>query len=165
MNVFLELVLLVFLVSSIVGTASEPYPVFGDELKQPSHSQSDTQAKDKKKSREKSIATDQSKLKNKSKSKKKAHTKTKTQKDRKKKSHSSNKYTGERGDFVFHEADLKNVLLFFARAYKLNIVIDPTVTGKVTCRLIDVPWDQALDLILRQHGLAVVNERILKIKK
>jgi type IV pilus assembly protein PilQ len=68
------------------------------------------------------------------------------------------KYKGEPGNFVFNNADLKNVLLFFARVYKLNIVIDPAISGKVTCRLLDVPWDQALDLILRQNGLALIKE-------
>jgi type IV pilus assembly protein PilQ len=66
------------------------------------------------------------------------------------------KYTGQRGDFIFHEAELKNVLLFFSKTYKFNILIDPDVSGKVTCRLINVPWDQAMDLILKQHGLAAV---------
>lgn len=69
------------------------------------------------------------------------------------------KYKGKPGNFVFHEADLKHVLLFFARTYKLNIVIDPDISGKVTCRLINVPWDQALDLILKQHGLALIKEK------
>jgi type II secretory pathway component HofQ len=66
------------------------------------------------------------------------------------------KYTGEPGTFIFHEADIKNVLLFFGKTYKLNIVIDPEVSGKVTLRLVNVPWDQALDLILKQHGLAMI---------
>lgn len=66
------------------------------------------------------------------------------------------KYTGEPGDFIFHEADIKDVLLFFGKTYKMNIIIDPGVSGKVTIRLINVPWDQALDLILKQHGLAMI---------
>jgi type IV pilus assembly protein PilQ len=65
-------------------------------------------------------------------------------------------YTGEPGTFIFHQADLKNVLLFFGKTYKMNIVIDPGVGGKVTIRLVNVPWDQALDLILKQHGLAMI---------
>ena len=73
-------------------------------------------------------------------------------------SSTSKKYTGERGNFIFHDADLKNVLLFFARVYKLNVIIDPGVSGKVTCRLINVPWDQALDLILRQNGMMMLKE-------
>lgn len=71
----------------------------------------------------------------------------------------STKYTGKPGNFIFYNADLKNVLLFFARTYKLNIVIDPGVSGKVTCRLIDVPWDQALDLILKQNDMMLLKER------
>jgi type IV pilus assembly protein PilQ len=76
------------------------------------------------------------------------------------------KYKGEPGTFIFHEADIKNVLLFFAKTYKLNMVLDPGLSGKVTVRLVNVPWDQALDLILRQHGLAMVREgEILKPQK
>ncbi len=66
------------------------------------------------------------------------------------------KYIGEPGTFIFHEADIKNVLLFFGKTYKLNIAIDPGVSGKVTLHLVNVPWDQALDLILKQHGLAMI---------
>jgi type II secretory pathway component HofQ len=81
-------------------------------------------------------------------------------------SKTTSKYTGEKGDFIFNDADLKNVILFFAKNYKLNIVMDPGICGKVTCRLIQVPWDQALDVILRRHGLAIVTiGKILKIKK
>ena len=68
------------------------------------------------------------------------------------------KYTGEPGTFIFHEADIKNVLLFFGKTYKLNIVIDPGVSGKVTLHLVNVPWDQVLDLILKQHGLAMIKD-------
>ena len=68
------------------------------------------------------------------------------------------KFTGEPGDFIFYNADLKNVLLFFAKQYKLNMVIDPGIEGKVTCRMIQIPWDQALDVILRQNGLAILRE-------
>jgi hypothetical protein len=76
------------------------------------------------------------------------------------------KFTGEKGDFIFYDADLQNVLLFFAKQYKLNMIIDPGVSGKVTCRMIQVPWDQALDVILRQHGLTMVIERtITRAKK
>ncbi len=78
------------------------------------------------------------------------------------------KFKGEVGDFFFYNADLQNVLLFFARQYKLNIIIDPGISGTVTCRMTQVPWDQALDLILRQQGLAMVEEgkvkRATKIK-
>jgi type II secretory pathway component HofQ len=80
------------------------------------------------------------------------------------------KFKGEVGDFYFYHADLQNVLLFFARQYKLNIIIDPGISGTVTCRMVQVPWDQALDAILRQQGLAMVEEegkvqRATKIKR
>ena len=68
------------------------------------------------------------------------------------------KYTGEPGTFIFHEADIKDVLLFFGKTYKFNIVIDPGVSGKVTLHLVNVPWDQTLDLILKQHGLAMIKD-------
>ncbi len=68
------------------------------------------------------------------------------------------KYKGDPGDFIFYKADLENVLLFFAKQYKLNIVIDPGIKGEVTCRMIQVPWDQALDVILRQQGLAMMRD-------
>lgn len=84
---------------------------------------------------------------------------TQNQEKRKSKPHTiEKKYTGKKGNFVFHEVELKTVLLFFAKTYKLNIVLDNNISGKVTCRLIKVPWDQALDLILRQHGLAMIRE-------
>lgn len=78
----------------------------------------------------------------------------------------STKYIGEKGDFIFKDADLKNVILFFAKNYKLNIVMDPGISGKVTCCLIQVPWDQALDVILRRHGLAIIQAgSVFNIKK
>lgn len=79
------------------------------------------------------------------------------------------KFKGEVGDFYFYHADLQNVLLFFARQYKLDIIIDPGISGTVTCRMTQVPWDQALDVILRQQGLAMVEEgkvqRATKLKR
>ena len=66
------------------------------------------------------------------------------------------KYKGKLGDFFFKDADLKNVLIYFAKTYKFNIVLDPEISGTVTCRLIQVPWDQALSIILRQHGLGMM---------
>ncbi len=70
----------------------------------------------------------------------------------------SSKYKGEPGDFFFKDADLVNVILFFAREYKLNVVIDPGIQGKVTISLKQVPWDQALEIILIRQGLVMVNE-------
>ena len=53
----------------------------------------------------------------------------------------------------FQGADLRAVLRTFAEISGLNIVIDPTVAGSVDVALRDVPWDQALDIILRANKL------------
>jgi type II secretory pathway component HofQ len=45
------------------------------------------------------------------------------------------------------------------------MIVDPGVNGKVTCRMIQVPWDQALDVILKQHGLTMVVERSISHAK
>lgn len=56
------------------------------------------------------------------------------------------------------DADIKDVLRTFGKLAKINIAIDPDVRGSVTVRLRDVPWDQALDVILRINALGSVLE-------
>jgi type IV pilus assembly protein PilQ len=53
----------------------------------------------------------------------------------------------------FQGADLRSVLRTFADISGLNIVIDPTINGNVDVSLKDVPWDQALDIILKANKL------------
>ena len=53
----------------------------------------------------------------------------------------------------FQGADLRTVLRTFADISGLNIVIDQSVQGAVDVSLHEVPWDQALDIILRDHKL------------
>jgi type IV pilus assembly protein PilQ len=53
----------------------------------------------------------------------------------------------------FQGADLRSVLRTFADISGLNIVIDPTISGSVDVSLKDVPWDQALDIILKANKL------------
>ena len=65
---------------------------------------------------------------------------------------------GEPISLDLKDADLKDVLRTFAELARLNIVIDPEVKGSVTVRLNDVPWDQALDVILQVNGLGYVLE-------
>jgi type II secretory pathway component HofQ len=65
---------------------------------------------------------------------------------------------GEPISLDLKDADLKDVLRTFAKLARLNIVIDPEVKGSVTVRLHDVPWDQALDVILQVNGLGYVLE-------
>ncbi len=78
-------------------------------------------------------------------------------------------FTGEPITLTLKDADIKDVLRTFATLTNLNIVVDPGVGGTVTVELHDVPWDQALDLILRINGLDYVLEnnvlRVAPIQK
>lgn len=63
--------------------------------------------------------------------------------------------TGKKLSLDVQSADLKDVLRLIADVGDLNIVLGPEVEGRVTTRLIDVPWDQALDALLKLHGLTL----------
>jgi type IV pilus assembly protein PilQ len=63
------------------------------------------------------------------------------------------KFTGFPISLDFQGADLRAVLRTFAEISGLNIVIDPSIQGTVDVALRDVPWDQALDIILRANRL------------
>jgi type IV pilus assembly protein PilQ len=67
-------------------------------------------------------------------------------------------FTGEPITLTLKDADIKDVLRTFSALTQLNIVLDPGVGGSVTVELRDVPWDQALDLILRINNLDYVLE-------
>lgn len=67
-------------------------------------------------------------------------------------------YTGEPLSLNLKDADIKDVLRTFAQLTGLNMAIDPNVSGSVTVDFVDVPWDQALEVILRQNSLAYVLE-------
>jgi type IV pilus assembly protein PilQ len=59
------------------------------------------------------------------------------------------------------DAPLPEVLRSFARLAGFNLVLDPRVQGEVTVELKDVPWDQALHVILKTHGMgAEVDGRV-----
>jgi type IV pilus secretin PilQ/predicted competence protein len=74
------------------------------------------------------------------------------------------KYTGEIISLKFKDADLRDVILYLGDFAKLNVVFDPEVRGVVTCNLEDVPWDQALDILLRNNKLGKVLEgNVLRI--
>jgi type IV pilus secretin PilQ/predicted competence protein len=68
-------------------------------------------------------------------------------------------YQGQRVSLDFKDADVHNVLRLLAEVSKLNIVATDDVHGKVTLRLFDVPWDQALDIILQVLNLESTQER------
>jgi len=62
-------------------------------------------------------------------------------------------YTGERLTLNFQDIDLRPLLQLLADTSGQNIVVADTVKGRVTLRLQNVPWDQALDIVLRTKGL------------
>jgi len=62
-------------------------------------------------------------------------------------------YVGKRVSFEFKDIDIHNLLRIIAEISKKNIVVADDVTGKITVRLRNVPWDQALDLVLRSKSL------------
>jgi type IV pilus assembly protein PilQ len=71
---------------------------------------------------------------------------------------SQGQFTGEPISLDLKDADIKDVFRTISQLTGLNIVIDPDVRGTVTVQLEDVPWDQALDLILKQNSLGYVLE-------
>jgi type IV pilus assembly protein PilQ len=62
-------------------------------------------------------------------------------------------YTGERLTLNFQDIETRAVLQLLADASGQNIVVSDSVNGSVTLRLQNVPWDQALDIVLRTKGL------------
>jgi type IV pilus assembly protein PilQ len=62
-------------------------------------------------------------------------------------------YTGRRVDFNVKDMDIKNLLSAIAEISRRNIIVADDVSGNVTIKLRNVPWDQALDIILRAKGL------------
>ena len=73
-------------------------------------------------------------------------------------------YKGQLISIHFQEADVLDVLDVIAEVSGLNLVIHPDVSGTVTVRLDNIPWDQALDIILKMNNLAVeIEGNILRI--
>ena len=62
-------------------------------------------------------------------------------------------YTGEKLSLNFQDIDVRSVLQLIADFTGLNLVASDTVQGNITLRLQNVPWDQALDLVLKTKGL------------
>ncbi|MCZ6854047.1 MAG: type IV pilus secretin PilQ family protein [Gammaproteobacteria bacterium] len=63
------------------------------------------------------------------------------------------KFTGEKLSLNFQDIEVRSVLQLIADFTDLNLVASDTVTGRITLRLKNVPWDQALELILKTKGL------------
>ena len=75
-------------------------------------------------------------------------------------------YTGHPISLDFKDGDLQDIFRLFADISGLNIVVNPGVSGKVTLKLNEVPWDQALDLILKANGLGYTLEgNVIRIAK
>jgi type IV pilus assembly protein PilQ len=68
------------------------------------------------------------------------------------------KYVGQRISLDFKDADLQNIFRIIAEVSNLNIITSDDVKGKVTLRLVNVPWDQALDLVLQAKSLGAKQE-------
>ncbi|MEX1368144.1 MAG: type IV pilus secretin PilQ [Nannocystaceae bacterium] len=68
------------------------------------------------------------------------------------------RWRGERIDIELQDAPIKDVLLLFSDIGRVNIIAGRDVEGSVTMKLTAVPWDQALDIILRSLSLGMVRE-------
>jgi type IV pilus assembly protein PilQ len=64
------------------------------------------------------------------------------------------KYTGEKISIDFQDVELTHVFRLIADISGYNVVVSPDVKGKFSMKLADVPWDQALDIVLRNYGLS-----------
>ncbi len=62
-------------------------------------------------------------------------------------------YVGEKIDLNFQNVSIRSVLQIIAEVAQKNLVVDDSVSGNITLRLLSVPWDQALDIVLKTRGL------------
>ncbi|MGK7345338.1 MAG: type IV pilus secretin PilQ [Candidatus Nitrospinota bacterium M3_3B_026] len=67
-------------------------------------------------------------------------------------------YTGARISLDFQKADIHNILRIIADVSGYNIITSDNVKGQVTMKLRDVPWDQALEVILKNNGLDQIRD-------
>jgi len=76
-----------------------------------------------------------------------------------------NNYTGEKISLDFKDADIKNILRLIADISGKNIIISDNAKGKITLKLEDIPWDEALDIILESHNLGkIVTNTVTRIE-
>lgn len=74
-------------------------------------------------------------------------------------------YTGRRVTLEFADADVRKIFQLIAEVSNLNFLIGDDVTGTMSLKLVNVPWDQALDVILQSRGLGMQREgNIVQIK-
>lgn len=67
-------------------------------------------------------------------------------------------FTGQKISLDFQDAEVANVMRLIADVSDLNLVVGEEVKGKITLKLFNVPWDQALDIILKAKGLGQVRD-------
>ncbi len=73
-------------------------------------------------------------------------------------------YSGQKISLVFDSADIRSILQLIGDVSELNILASDDVKGTITLRLIDVPWDQALDLVLETSDLGKIQQgNVLRI--
>ena len=73
-------------------------------------------------------------------------------------------FTGKRVSLDFQDVDVRTILQILAKESNMNIVASDSVSGKMTLSLKDVPWDQALDLVMQSRGLdARRNGNIIRV--
>ena len=78
----------------------------------------------------------------------------------------ANQYTGERISLNLKDVDLKDFFRLIHEISGLNIIVDPNVSGNLTVALENVPWDQALDIVLRNNNLdKALDGNVLRIAK
>lgn len=65
-------------------------------------------------------------------------------------------YTGQKISIDLQDADIEHVLRLISEVSGYNLVLDDQISGKISLKLVDIPWDQALDLILLQKNLGMV---------
>jgi beta-lactamase regulating signal transducer with metallopeptidase domain len=76
------------------------------------------------------------------------------------------KYSGERISLSAGNMDLKDFLRFIADVSGLNVLLDPGLDATVTAEFHDIPWDQALDLVLKNNGLSSeLQGKVIRIRK
>lgn len=68
------------------------------------------------------------------------------------------RYVGRRVSLDFQQADITNILRLIAEVSGFNIVVGEGVKAKVTMKLVSVPWDQALDMLLKMNGLGMIRQ-------
>ena len=71
---------------------------------------------------------------------------------------SARRYSGRRIDLDFKDADIHNILRLLSEVGGVNVVTADNVGGTVTIRMRDVPWDQALDVVLQAKSLGMVRQ-------